>query len=221
MKVCIVTFYDNNIKIYGDITSDINKRYCNKYNIDFKVNKNRTYKIRKPNWEKIPTILDYIVYYDYIIWIDADAIFYNDAENIIDIINKHKNADFIFSNDFDNININTGFFIIKNSNYSIHLLNLWSNNKNIYKYTLNSKYEDQAGLEYIFRNNIMDIKNHCVIYKYGYLQHFNLNKIDKLENTYVLHLAGRGRNKILRANVFKKYLEYLNALELSNQKTLE
>ena len=50
---------------------------------------------------------------------------------------------------------------------------------------------------------------------------FNLNKIDKLENTYVLHLAGRGRNKILRANVFKKYLEYLNALELSNQKTLE
>ena len=221
MKVCVVTFYDNNIKIFGDITSEINRRYCKRYNIDFKVNKKRTYRIKKPHWEKIPTILDYIIEYDYIIWIDADAVFYYDADNIIDLINQHKNVDFIFSNDINNTNINSGFFITKNTNYSIHLLNLWANNKQIYKYSLKSKWEDQAGLQYIFRKNIMDIKNHCVIYNYGYLQHFNYNKIDKLENTYVLHLAGRGRNKNLRAQIFKKYLEYLNALELSNHNTLE
>jgi len=33
MKIGVVMFYDDNIKIYGDINHTINKKYCEKYNL--------------------------------------------------------------------------------------------------------------------------------------------------------------------------------------------
>ena len=77
---------------------------------------------RHSAWERIPLILKYINDYDYVMWIDADAFFYNDANNILDIIDDNINYNFIFSNDIGNNNINTGVYIVKNSQYSIDFL---------------------------------------------------------------------------------------------------
>ena len=34
MNVCIVMFYDDNIKSYGEINYKINKKYSEKYNLE-------------------------------------------------------------------------------------------------------------------------------------------------------------------------------------------
>ena len=37
MKVCLVMFYDENIRLFGDITYTINQKYCQKNNLDILV----------------------------------------------------------------------------------------------------------------------------------------------------------------------------------------
>ena len=39
-------FYDDNIRDYGDINYKINKLYCEKYNLDLILSKEKTYKDR-------------------------------------------------------------------------------------------------------------------------------------------------------------------------------
>jgi len=205
MKVGVIMFYDDKIKKYGDINSIINKKYCEKYNFEFILFNEKKYKNRHSAWERLPLLLDNISNFNYLIWIDADAFFYNDANNIVDIINNHINVNFIFSNDLGNKNINTGFFIVKNSQYSIDFLTTWAYDENLYKNNPYPYWWDQGVLVDMFNKNILNIKENSIQIEYGVLQHFYEN--DKLENTYIYHLAGRSSDKRYEAS--KKYLDKL------------
>jgi hypothetical protein len=204
MKICVVMFYDYNIENYGEINYKINKKYCEKYNLHIILSNIKKYSNRHSAWERLPLLLDNISNFDYLIWIDADAFFYIDSNNIIDIINDNLNVNFIFSNDLGNKNINTGFFIVKNTKYSIEFLTKWAYDEELYN---NNKYPhwwDQGVLIYMFNNNILNIQENSVIYEYGVLQHFYKN--DKLnDKTYVFHLAGRFNN--IRYEISKEYFD--------------
>ena len=78
MKFCILMWYDEKISSYGNINYEINKKYCDKNNIELIMCNKRRHSNRHPAWERIPLILEYINDYDYIMWIDADAHFYID-----------------------------------------------------------------------------------------------------------------------------------------------
>ena len=203
MKICVVMFYDDKIKKYGDINYKINKKYCEKYNLDIILSNKKKYNNRHSAWERLPLILDNILDFDYLIWVDADAFFYNDANNIVDIINKNINVNFIFSNDIGDKNINTGIFIVKNSKYSIDFLTKWAYDEQLYINNPHPEWWDQGVLIHMFNNNILNIQQNSVQYKYGDLQHFYKN--DKVNNkSYVFHLAGR--NNKIRYNISMKYL---------------
>ena len=219
-KICVIMFYDDNIKSYGEINYNINKLYCEKYNFDIILSKEKKYTNRHSAWERLPLLLENISKYDYLIWIDADAFFYNDSNNIEDIINKNRNINFIFSKDIGNNNINTGIFIVKNSEYSIKFLTKWVDEE-LYRINPYPGWWDQGLLIYMFKQNILDIENNSIQYDYGLLQHFFNN--DKLENTtYIYHLAGRSEN--IRYTESKIYFEkmILNKIEkeLSNFNTI-
>ena len=189
MKVCILMWYDNKISNYADINFEINKKYCEKYNIPiFKCNQRRVPQ-RHPAWEKIPLILEYINNYDYVIWIDSDAHFYIDSSNIIDIINENKNYDIIFSAD-PGVAINTGIYIVKNTNYTIEFLNKWHYDEELYKNNTVPYWWDNGVILDMLKVNCLDIKNHCKIIDYGILQHFHKNE-NFTNKPLILHLAGR------------------------------
>jgi hypothetical protein len=215
MRICVLMYYDNNIKNYGDINYIINKKYCEKYNLDIILSNNqKKYNNRHAAWERLPLLLDNITKYDYLIWIDADAFFYNDANNVVDIINNNREVDFIFSNDFGNKNINTGFFIVKNSQYSIDFLTKWAYDEEFYKQNPYPLWWDQGVLIDMFNKNVLDIKNQSVLIDYGILQHFNEHELTQLHNKpYIFHLAGKSND--IRFATSKKYLEALNLLSLS------
>lgn len=205
MRVCLIMFYDDAIKNYGDINYAINKKYCEKYKLDIILSNNKQYTNRHSAWERLPLLLDNIENYDYLIWIDADAFLYNDAINIIDIIKDNIDYNFIFSNDIGNSNINTGIFIIKNCEYSINFLKKWAYDEELY---LNNPYPgwwDQGVLIDMVNKNMLDIKNNSVTIDYGILQHFYEDELASFK-PLVFHTAGRRGNNI-RYNISKKYFD--------------
>lgn len=205
MKIGLCMFYDDVIKEYGDINFKINKKYCEKYNIDLILSNQPKYQNRRPTWERLPLLLQNIENYDYLIWIDADAFFYKDATNIIDFIYQNKDIPFIFSNDIGDKNINAGFFIVKNSEYSIAFLNKWAYDEDLYINNPNPKWQDQSVLISMIDQNILDINNNHISYPYGALQQFGYES-EKLENDFkpfILHFAGRSFED--RVNISNKY----------------
>jgi hypothetical protein len=211
-------FYDNEIKNYGEINYEINKRYCEKYNLQIILSNEKKYNDRHSAWERLPLLLDNILKFDYLIWIDADAFFYNDANNIVDIIHENENVNFIFSNDIGNANINSGVFIVKSTQYSIDFLTKWAYDEELYNNNPYPNWWDQGVLIHMFNNNILNIQENSIQHDYGVLQHFYEN--DKLIKTYIFHLAGQ--NNALRYDTSKEYfykisrpiyLRYLNGTQ--------
>jgi hypothetical protein len=152
-------------------------------------------------------MLEHISKYEYLIWIDADAFFYNDASNIVDIINNNTNVNFIFSKDIGNNNINSGVFIVKNSQYTIDFLTKWAYDEELYKNNPIPCWWDQGVLYDMYNKNILNIQENSIQYEYGELQHFSEN--DKIKDkTYIFHLAGKGNH--LRYQTSKKYFDILN-----------
>lgn len=211
MKLCLLMFYDNNIKEYGDICYNINKLYCDKFNIDIVLSNDKKYNSRHSAWERLPLIIDNISNYDYVMWIDADAFFYNDSENILNIIQKYNNFNFIFSKDLNSIresDINSGFMIIKNSEYSINFLKLWAFDEELYKKNTRPYFWDQGVLQDMYRQNILDITKNSIVLNYGLLQHFHNHELPKLNpKPFIYHLAGRNKNK--RIDETSKYYNNL------------
>ena len=205
MNICCVMFYDDNIKLYADLNYKINKLYCEKYNLKITFSDEKKYTNRHAAWERLPLLLANISNFDYLIWIDADAFFYNDANNITDILYKNKDVNFIFSNDLGNNNVNSGFFIVKNSPYSRDFLTKWAYDDELYNSNPHPYWWDQGVLIDMFNNNILDIRQNSIQLEYGVLQHFHEH--DKLPDTFVYHLAGRYND--VRYEVTKKYFDKL------------
>ena len=209
MKFCILMWYDENASIYGDINYKINKAYCDKNNIQlFRCNKRR-HSNRHPAWERIPLILEYINDYDYIMWIDADAHFYIDSENIINLINDNTNYDIIFSKDIS-VAINTGCFIVKNTKYSIDFLKKWGYDEELYENNNYPYWWDNGVILDMFTLNILDIKNNCIIIDYGVLQHFYEDELFP-NKPFIFHLAGRSTE--IRINHSLNYTKKINILK--------
>jgi hypothetical protein len=192
MKIAVVMFYNERIKAYGEITHCINKKYCEKHNLDFIVSHTPRYRYRHPAWERLPLLLAHISKYDYLIWIDADAYFYSDAPNIAEIIAQNSTHNFIFSNDRGDTNINTGILIVKNSQYSINFLTRWAYDEELYINNPIPGFWDQGVLIDMYNKNILDIKSNSIIFNYGFFQHFSKDELTTLSTKpYVYHLAGK------------------------------
>lgn len=194
MKFCILMWYNSIISSYGDINYKINKAYCDKYNIDLiRCNEIRHSK-RHPAWERIPLILKYINNYDYVMWIDADAHFYIDSNNIINFINKYNTYDIIFSKDIK-VKINTGCFIVKNTQYSIDFLTKWGYDDDLYVNNNFPLWWDNGVILDMYDNNILDIQNNSIIIDYGILQHFRFYELKEIKNKpFIFHLAAKDSN---------------------------
>lgn len=194
-NVGLVMFYDNAITKYANINRKINEKYCEKYNLELVVSNNKRYPNRHSAWERLPLMLETLSRFDYLVWIDADAFFYSDANNIVDIITGREDYSFIFSRDIGNVNINTGVFIVKNCEYSINFLKVWAYDEFLYKNNPFPCWWDQGVLLYMFSRNILNIQTHSVLIDYGILQHMSVERDDKLENTLIMHFAGRSADE--------------------------
>jgi len=215
MKICLCTWYDDNIKEFADINFEINKKYALKNKYDFIKCNNRRLENKDLPWEKLSLIYSlFEKQYDYIVWIDADAFFYIDSPPIENIINEHNDENVIFSGDmqtryqsypisFQLMDINTGFMIYRNNKYSQEFIKNWIINE--YP-IINPVWWEQNSVLHMYKHNILDIQNNSVIIEYNILQHFEKEHLEHcftkqygLDNKpFIFHMAGETKEQRIK-----------------------
>ena len=213
MKIAVVTWYNDNVKEYADINYSINKKYCETHGYDM-IKSNVVRTEFTATWERFPLLINHIFEYDYVMWIDSDAIFLKDSPPIINIINKYPDELFIFSSDVDSLcdnDINAGVIIVKSSPHSCRILKEMYTNPILTRYgdgylgyPGNPAYpgyvQDQGAVRYMYSQNYCLLKDRSVVIPYGILQLFPTDTFDDAilrphngdENIpYIYHLAGK------------------------------
>jgi hypothetical protein len=163
-NICILTSYTDHIRWdnygkcdYGDLASLNHHEYSNKHGYSYikEIVKNDNYSDWHPTWIKIDVLKKYLPLFDYVVWIDADAIFVNQDIKIEDMITD--NVDLVIPKlEVDRVSGNmwthttTGFMVFKNSEWSNHILNeLWNNPKQ-FKFEF---FHEQSRLDELIYDN--------------------------------------------------------------------
>ncbi len=163
MKIAIITLYTKELNDFGRYTSINLRNYSNIYGYDF-IEYNHTLDInRHPSWSKVKAMNINIDRYDWLVWIDADAVITNKCINIESIIDP--NYDIIIAReDCCARSINTGVFILRNSEWTKNYLQLWYNQEQF----SNTWPWDQAAFVHLYDNNI-DVRNHTKVVRQNVL----------------------------------------------------
>lgn len=110
---------------FSHIAAECNKKYAGirKYNFIYEV-LDQKYKDFYPSWIKIPLILKHLPDYDYVCWVDGDAIFTN-SQGLEEFLDKNiclTQAIPARGVDTQYTYTSTGFMIFKNSEFSFKVL---------------------------------------------------------------------------------------------------
>lgn len=137
MKICLTTYYDKNFSKMGELCLKSIKEYAKKHGFDVKL-KNKMSSKRPAPWNKILVIqklLNDRKKYDFIFWIDADALFVNFGENIKKEIQPGKDFYLVKHDTEEGDAPNTGVILIRNTKWSRNFLkDVWS--KKEYTYSI-------------------------------------------------------------------------------------
>ena len=214
MKIGVVSLATKEIEDMN--IAILNKQYyCKKYNYTF-INYNERFSKRHCPWDKIQCILKTIIWFDYIIWIDADAVFNNQSILFEDFINEHPDKDLLICKDpcYNEVRphcmINTGVMIFKNTNTSIQLLNdTWNScldyiidilNKHCYE----GDPHEQGELAKMLKSN----KYLNCYYLYESIK-FNAHPNSSNKDTFIIHFMG-SRQSQSHINDFIQNVEKIN-----------
>lgn len=139
-RILIITSYTDHIRWdnygkcdYGDFASLNHHEYANLHGYSYikELVRNSDYTDWHPTWIKIDVIKRYLPLFDYVAWIDADAVFVNHAVKIedlvsggVDLVIPKMEKDRLTGNTWTKTS--TGFMVWKNSEWSSQTLNeLW------------------------------------------------------------------------------------------------
>jgi hypothetical protein len=163
-KICIITSYTDHIRWdnygkcdYGDFASLNHHEYSNKHGYSYvkEIVKNNDYIDWHPTWIKINVLKKYLPLYDYVVWIDADAVFVNQditIENLIDgdvdLVVPKLEVDKISGNVWTHTT--TGFMVWKNSEWSNSMLNLLWDEPKQFRFEF---FHEQSRLDELLHDN--------------------------------------------------------------------
>jgi len=218
----IITSYTNHIRWdnygkcdYGDFSSFNHHEYANKHGYSYikKIVNNDDYQNWHPTWIKIDVLKTYLPLFEYLVWIDDDAVFVNQDVKIEDLISD--DIDLILPKlEIDRVSGNvwthttTGFMVWKNNEWSNNILNLlWDEPKEFrFEFFHEQSRLDQLlyknftfdGGENILNKNNEDIKEpitlgNIKILPYSYHRYWEDGEIK-----YVYHAGGSTPTKFER-----------------------
>ncbi len=159
VKLKIITSHDDSYNDIGNITKMTMSKYATKFNFDFEFKK-MPVTGRAQTWNKIKLLKEELLKKnnDFIMWIDADAFFHNESENILSVLDK-KHQMFLTSHycsvhkgsNFKNTilttkRLNAGVMIFKVSDFNIEFMDVvWNHTK----FINNFMYEQAAIMDLI------------------------------------------------------------------------
>jgi hypothetical protein len=219
MKICLISLVTENLEKEAWQSSINKKIYCEKYNLDYKFYIGRMSE-RHPQWDKIQCLMQNISAYDYVIWMDSDAIFNNFNVSVIDIINESKDVDALFCHDpcYDgrtkHLMINTGVMIFKNTDWSYSVLSeTWNSIENysaekLEKHSYHGYPHEQGKICDIL------ISKNSNKYKIFNQNKFNTHPNSSNLDTFVVHYMGSRQSESHIHNFLQKVEEANDRLNI-------
>lgn len=203
-----LTYYNADYKLLGDLSSEINRKYCSKYGINFIIENDENLSEGRPAaWAKINAIKKQVSFSgEWILWIDCDAIFTNFDKNIFDLVDDNFN--FIFSTDGYYAKEwhcwpSTGIFFIKDDEKSMEFLNkIWDQPKEVINHCW---WENFALLKTINENVNLRTSYKVLEYKSIFSQIENWEKKDMM-----MHIAGGLKGENIKYGVMKNFIKNEN-----------
>ena len=193
-KICITTYFDKTFSEMGEICLRSMNKYAILHGLDVKLHDDISADRPVP-WYKLLLIQKiFSENYDYVFWVDADALFVNYERNIKDEIEKGREL-YLVKHGINGREIpNTGVFLLKNSRWSRNLLKrIWSMEKYInHKWWENAALMDLLGYKELIdqgKNNF-NLKLLKKI-KWLDLEWNNLPGICEADKPVINHYAGR------------------------------
>ena len=210
MNIAVLQFYTSNIN-YGVYSEMINQKYCEDKGYTYVCEKN-TERItsicdeRSFHWGKVKLVQELLDTnkFDYILFLDADAIISDFDQNIEDFIDSDH--DMVFTEDVGyHSSMNTGVFLVKNSEWSKNFLKTWWESGEIYKgkdappgleimeenlekagYFKWALWHEQTCITLLYRNDD-EVKNHIKIISSRSFNHLYYN-----EGNFIFHAFAYG-----------------------------
>jgi hypothetical protein len=221
-KICVLQFYTPNVS-YGKFSEEINRKYCEKHGYDYIVEKDDE-KLRSLaadrafTWIKPRLINQVIGDYDYVLFMDIDAIFCDFEKKIEEFI--EPGFDLVAAEDYGaHSKMNAGVLLFRNCDWTRNFLGDWWNKGGILKgsdvpdlgvkneqegYFKHGYWHDQSCLSYLYLNGNQD---HIKI-----ISHRSFNWWNYDEGNFIFHAFARGhmRNRSLdkiHAKIFKTKID--------------
>jgi len=200
MNICIVSLATKELD-YMDGAIFNKQQYCKKHNYTF-INYTERFSKRHCPWDKIQSVIKNIHLFDYIIWVDADALFNNFSIKFEDIINENPDKDFLFckdpcySEDRPHCMINTGVMIFKNTIISRKILeDTWSSCNDycvdkLEKNSYNGYPHEQGAIANLLRTE--EYSNCYYLYEQT---KFNTHPWCSNNETFIIHYMGSRSNE--------------------------
>jgi hypothetical protein len=124
-KFCVVTAYTQSIQDMGLFTSRVNAEYCKKQGYDFRVYTDGFDLDVHPAWSKLLFVKDALKDYEWVFWIDADAVITNRDIRLENLI--QMGGDIFMSHRRMFIGISMGTFLTRQCFFSLKLLDeMWN-----------------------------------------------------------------------------------------------
>lgn len=198
MEIAVITLGTSNIRRYSQYAFDINRLYCERQGYTYIQYNDVLDHSRPAPWSKILAVKRHLDQFDWIMWIDADAIFFNHDTRIEERIDD--SANFIAGKTCgdswsdaqlpDFVNINSGSFLIRGKcDWSHSLMN------RIYSQTecIDHKWWENQALSNIIRENDPEINSKIRILNQhlinGY-EHRLYSYFDFSTDQFIIHYAG-------------------------------
>lgn len=207
MAVC--TLCTSEIEDFAKHTTLNIKHYCQIHGYDYIEINDKNTDIRNNisplhpylNWCKVSLLYDTLITnkYDWVFWLDCDAVFTNKDIKLEDIINTVNSESMVGSDDTEIIVtkeesgccvISTGAMLIRNSEWSKNFLKAWYDKGEL----PNAQWRDQDTFHYFYYNDEKVRKKVKVI------RQKVMNSFADIftDNDFIIHYAGRERTPLKR-----------------------
>jgi hypothetical protein len=198
MEIGVITLGNNNVWQYSQYAFDINRSYCEKHGYTYIQYNDVLDHSRPAAWSKILAVKRHINQFDWIMWIDADAIFFNHDTRIQERIDESVNFiagkacgdSWIDAKSPDFVNVNTGCFLIRGKcDWSYSLMD------QIYSRTecIDHKWWENQALSNIIRENNPAINSKIKILDQHLINGFEnrmYSYFDFSLEQFIMHYAG-------------------------------
>lgn len=186
-------------KLAVEPSQQTKRDYCSLHGYDYIDDESVYDKSRPIAWSKLLLIKKYLPKYDYVVWIDADAIIMDLTQKLEDKIYLMDDKDLMVISDF--YQINSGVIFVKNTPKALEFIDTWYNKEEY----INVGDWDQAALINMYKNKLDNIDNVLKVNTFEVEKYIQVYWFSYRPGFFILHLAGYGSGLNQLANDIRRY----------------